>query len=226
MDIYNEEWARNYTQRANAGIPGREGLYRLCKAFFRSLPADSRILVIGCGTGEELISLAQMLPHASFVGIDPAQPMLELCRKRISSEGLSRRVNLKPVNLENFTDGGDFDAATAILVSQHLADDHAAAEFFSAIAALLKPRGRLYSAEVHIASGQDRDLMVALWTEQALMSGIESEIVEGMLARFATDLRPRDEATIVRFLRSAGFANILKPYSSLIYGAWASHKGT
>lgn len=225
MEIYNEEWTRNYERRANAGIPGREGLYRVCKAFFRGLHADSRILVIGCGTGEELISLAQMLPHASFVGIDPAQPMLELCRKRVSSEGLSKRINLKSVSLENFIDGGDFDAATAILVSQHLADDHAAAEFFSTIAALLKPRGRFYSADVHIASGQDRDLMLALWTEQALMSGIESEAVEGMLARFATDLRPRDEATIVGFLRSAGFANILKPYSSLIYGAWAGDKG-
>jgi len=225
MEIYGEEWAANYERRANAGIPGREGLYRLCQAFFLGLPAQARILVVGCGTEDDLIPLAKAFPEASLVAIEPAEPMLAYCSRRVAAEGLANRVTLHPTSLQNFESSAQFDAATAILVSQHIFPDVAAAEFFQKIASLLKPNGRLYSADLHIGAGQDRELLLALWREQASMSGIEPAVVQEGLVRFTTELRPRDEAVIYEFLRAAGFVNILKPFSSLIYGAWASSKG-
>ena len=225
MEIYTTEWAENYERLAIAGIPGREGLYRVCKASLTNLPQGARILVVGCGTGSDLIPLAKALPTASFVAIDPAEPMLAFCSERVKSEGLSQRVTLQAKSLNSFQMPDNFDAATAILVSQHLAEDAAAAEFFCQIAQLLKPKGLLYSADLHIATDQDRERMLALWRDQALMSGTEMSVVEGLLSRFSSDLRPRDESAIVGFLHSAGFINILKPFSSLIYGAWVSEKG-
>ncbi len=224
MEVYGEAWASNYERLANAGIPGREGLYRLCRASFLDLSANARILVIGCGTGVELISLAHAFPEASFVGIDPAQAMLAFCAGKVSAEGLSSRVHLQPVGLDGFAGEADFDAVTSILVSQHIPLDHQAAEFFRKIAALLKPGGRLYTADLHIAGGQNRTSMLALWHAQALMSGIEPAIVETTSDKFHTELRPRDEAVITDFLRSAGFVEILKPFSSLLYGAWSCRR--
>ena len=225
MELYSTEWAENYTQLADAGIPGREGLYRICKAILTELPQGSKILVVGCGTGDDLIPLAKALPTSSFIAIDSAESMLDFCQERIKSEGLLERVTLHAKSLDSFQSTDSFDAATAILVSQHLAEDSEASEFFCQIARLLKPGGCLYSADLHIAAGQDRERLLDLWRTQALMSGIEVNLVESLLLRFSSDLRPREESTILNFLHSAGFVNVLKPFSSLIYGAWVSQRG-
>ncbi|QQS12493.1 MAG: class I SAM-dependent methyltransferase [Rhodospirillales bacterium] len=224
MEIYSEAWAANYERLANASIAGREGLYRLCKAYLMNLPDDARVLVIGCGTGEELVVLAKALPRASFVAIDPARPMLALCAKRVADEGLSARIAIRNTTLADFTPPHDFDAATAILVSQHLSPDAAARAFFQRIAALLRPGGLLYSADLHIGAGQDRDSLLRLWRGNVIASGLEPEVADGMLRKIETEIRPRDEAAITDFLRNAGFTNILMPYRSLIYGAWAAEK--
>ena len=220
---YDDEWAANYERRANAAIPGREGLYRLCRAALLGMPADSRILVVGCGTGAELISLAKMFPTARFVGVEPAKAMLEHCQRQVDAEGLAGRVRLEPVGLEEFDDAEPFDAATSILVSQHVRPDAAAAEFFARIAQLLKPGARLYTADTHTAEGQDRNAMVALWCEQAVMSGIEIDLVARMRDTLIGELM-REESTIVGFLRAAGFEQIVKCFSSLIYGVWTARK--
>ncbi|MEL6262386.1 MAG: class I SAM-dependent methyltransferase [Cyanobacteria bacterium J06626_6] len=70
MEIYSSEWAENYERLAEAGIPGREGLHRICQAAFCSLPTKASILIVGCGTGVELVQLAKALPEASFVAFD------------------------------------------------------------------------------------------------------------------------------------------------------------
>ena len=222
-NVYGHEWAANYEKRANAAMPGREGLYRLCLAAFRGIASPARILVVGCGTGEELLLLLKAYPEATFVGIEPAQPMLDLCAQHVAASTMSHRVRLLSVSLDAFADVEPFDAATSILVSQHVEPDAAAGRFFAKIAALLKPDGCLSSADTHVAAGQDRDAMVTLWCEQAAMSGMDADVLDGMRNMLRSHLL-RDEATIVGLLRAAGFERILKPFSSLIYGAWIAHK--
>lgn len=224
MDIYDEQWAESYERRANAGIAGREGLYRLCSAFMLGMPPKARVLIAGCGTGEELVRLAKQFPEATFVGIDPASAMLDYCADRVAAEGLGDRVSLAPTTLEAYSSAQRFDAATAILVSQHLMPDASAAEFFAQLSALLVPGGRLYSADLHIGLGQDREQVLTLWYRQAVMSGVEPEMARAMLEKFGHDIRPRDESVILEFIESAGFTDIIKPFSSLIYGAWGAFK--
>lgn len=225
MEIYGEEWAASYGRRADAAIPGREGLYRLCCASLLGLPHGARILVVGCGTGDDLLPLAKAHPSASFVGLEPADAMLQSCTERVAREGLEARVALRAEALEEHRPDAPYHAATAILVSQHIASDAGAGAFFARLAAFLVPGGRLYSADLHIGAGQDRERMLALWREQARMSGIEETLVEGMLERFRTEMRPRDEAALLGFLEGAGFVEILKPFSSLLYGAWSARRG-
>jgi hypothetical protein len=45
-----------------------------------------------------------------------------------------------------------------------------------------------------------------------------------MRACFAVDLRVRDEATLLSFLAGAGFVDVLKPFSSVIDGAWTARR--
>jgi tRNA (cmo5U34)-methyltransferase len=225
LTLYDDEWASAYARRAEAAIPGREGLYRLCRAHLADLEPGARVLVVGCGTGEDLLPLARALPAARFVGVEPAEAMLAYCEQRVRDEGLSERVTLHATSLEGFAGAEPFDAATAVLVSQHVHPDEAAAAFFTKLASLLRSGSLLFSADLHIGSGQDRRLILDSWRRQALLAGIEAELVAGMLERFGSDLAPRDEATIAGFLRAAGFVDVHKVFASLIYGAWAARRG-
>lgn len=227
MNTYDAQWAANYERLADASIAGRQGLYRLCKAHLSGLPAQARVLVVGCGTGEELVGLAACLPHASFVAVDPSEAMLSLCRERVDGQGLSARVALHNSALQGFdATPSSFDAATAVLVSQHVHPDAEAEDFFRRIALLLKPGGLLYSADLHIGAGQRREVVLALWRKNLAAAGIEPEVADAMLEKMTTEFNPRDEDTITGFLRRAGFIDVLMPFRSLMYGAWAARKGT
>ena len=76
MEMYSEEWALRFEEYANASIAGREGLFRLADAAFAGLPKDARILVVGCGTGSEIMALASRHEGWQFEAIEPAQAML------------------------------------------------------------------------------------------------------------------------------------------------------
>ncbi|MEM8769546.1 MAG: class I SAM-dependent methyltransferase [Pseudomonadota bacterium] len=219
-DIYDDEWAENYARRADAAIPGRQGLYRCLTACFADLPREARILVVGCGTGEELIVLANTLPGATFVAVDPAAPMLEVCHRRLAAADQASRVRLIEGYASELPAERSFAAATSILVAQHLQDEGEALSFFQNIADRLEPEGRLYTADMHIGLGQDRAALYRLWQQQARLAGIEAELVEDMARHIESDLRPRSEEQILSLLQQAGFAEVLKPFSSLLYGAW------
>jgi len=222
---YDDEWAENYARRAEAGIPGRAGLYRCLAACFGDLPPESSILVVGCGTGEEILELTDALPEASFVAVDPAAAMLQVCEARLSRAGIESRVDLVEGFVQDVPEERRFAAATSILVAQHLEKRAEALDFFCAIADRLLPGGRLYSADLHIGSGQDRQRLLDLWQRQARMAGIEPELVDDMSQRFVAELRPRSEEAILALFTSAGFTDVLKPFSSLLYGAWYARLG-
>lgn len=224
MAMYDEAWAESFEKLAEAAIPGREGLFRLCAACLAPLPEQANVLVVGCGVGAELLYLARRFPSWHFEAIDPAEPMLTGCRQRLAAAGLTDRVTLQCCTLAEFKSTTLFNAVTAILVSQHLVADTAAEKFFHQLAALLTPGGYLYSADLHVAKGQDRELMIETWQQQAAFSGIAREQSSTLLARFGQDLVARDEAVIEEFIQKAGFEHMVKPFSSLLYGSWTARK--
>lgn len=51
-----------------------------------SLPANARVLDLGCGTGVLLAALSRLYPGASLVGVDPVPEMLSVARRRLGSD--------------------------------------------------------------------------------------------------------------------------------------------
>ncbi|MBM4385964.1 MAG: class I SAM-dependent methyltransferase [Deltaproteobacteria bacterium] len=224
MAAYDDEWAANYARRAEAAIPGRDGLYRLCCSALRDLPEGASVLVVGSGTGEELLRLAQAHPTARFVCLEPAEAMRAVCERRVADAGIAARVTLRGETLAAFETRERFAGATSVLVSQHVTDDGAAAAFFRALAALLAPGAWLYSADIHLAAGQDERLMRAAWENQARRAGLEEAAIEYLLAQLGVDPRLRREEVIVGFLRDAGFVDVHKLFGATIYGSWAARR--
>lgn len=101
MQIYDRSWAESYERLAEAGIPGRAGLYRLCHTVFARIPADSNVLIVGCGTGADLIPLAQLFPNWSFDAIEPAKEIITYCRTELDRLDIGGRVKLYETDLQS-----------------------------------------------------------------------------------------------------------------------------
>jgi len=197
-----------------------------CKFTIKIGRRATNVLIVGCGTGADLIPLAQLFQNWSFDAIEPAKEMITYCRTELDRLGLGGRVKLHETDLQSYSTTKRYAAVSSVLISQNLPDDRDAQNFFFRLYDLLLPGGWLFSADAHIAANQDRERMLNLWEQQALFAGTPADIVSGLRSRFETDLWPRDEAVIEEFLGRAGFNSWLKPFSSLIYGAWCARKDT
>lgn len=56
--------------------------------------APLSMLEIGCGTGEQLVSLARKFPKAKFTGIDISAPNIAIARDLVRREGFSDRIEV------------------------------------------------------------------------------------------------------------------------------------
>lgn len=84
-----------------------------CKAFLYGLQspdvATCRVLELGCGTGGNLISLAQILPGSTFVGLDSAGRQIALGQAVIGTLGL-KNIDLRVLSLAEVDASlGEFD---------------------------------------------------------------------------------------------------------------------
>ena len=109
----------------------RDILHDYLKAF-GGLPAEARILEIGCGTGHNLPMLARF-GQIEAIEIDPAA-------RRIAGERLGRPVGAAPLPVLPGVPRGAYDLVAVLDVVEHIEDDVAA---LKAMAACLKPGGKV-----------------------------------------------------------------------------------
>ena len=105
---------------------------RLLRAF-AGLPADARVLDVGCGDGFHLRLLRDFGPGWQVLGVDPS----ERANRRAAAAGLPVRVGT--VETLPAADGR-FDAALMVMTVEHLADPLATVR---AVRDRLTPGGRL-----------------------------------------------------------------------------------
>ena len=86
------------------------------------LPADARVLDVGCGPGTITADLAARVPDGQVTGIDAAGDVLALARQEAERRGQANvRFDVGDVYDLGFDDG-TFDVVHAHQVLQHLSD--------------------------------------------------------------------------------------------------------
>ena len=78
-----------------------------------ALPAECRVLELGCGAGGNLLPMAVGLPGATFVGIDTSRRAIERAQAVTASLGLAN-VTFEEISIEEFgAPAGSFDYVIA-----------------------------------------------------------------------------------------------------------------
>ena len=212
-----------YVERARQSIPGRDAIFAIALAALDArVPPGGRVLVVGAGGGEEVVTLATAHPDWAITGVDPSAPMLDLARRRVVAAGMEATVRLVHGTVEVLPPvlSERFDAATCILVAHFVPDDGRRAAFYASIRSRLTTGGSL----VLVSGARHRsdlvfDVHVETWRHYAAMRGAEPELLDQMVAN-ALVMPMLSEEREIDLLRIAGFSSVVRIYQALLFTGW------
>jgi ubiquinone/menaquinone biosynthesis C-methylase UbiE len=115
------------------------------------LAQGMRVLDVGCGAGDvSLLAAAFVGTNGSVLGIDQAPASVSLARERAKTAGLDN-VRFEVARLEEFRDGGPFDALVGRLVLLYLKEP---AVVLRQLAGLVRPGGIVIFHEMEMTTAR------------------------------------------------------------------------
>lgn len=200
--------------------PLTQALHIVMAAALAPLPPDAHVLLVGVGTGPELLALAERYPGWRFTALDPAAAMLTICRRRAEAAEILDRCTFHQGVVSSLPEGQTFDAATAVTVSHFFLDPSARIQFFTDIALRLKPGGLFINADLATApEPMQQDALLRMWTE--LMQGrLPVDIAQRVLGSLGDKVALEPTATVGGLIRRAGFTPAVRIFQTLLLNAW------
>ena len=80
-------------------------------------------MIVGAGIGGQILELGNTNPNWRFLGVDPAERMLDLAKEKIDAAGLTDRVSLFKGNVDDLSTDRLYDGATTAMVLHFIPDD-------------------------------------------------------------------------------------------------------
>lgn len=199
-------------------MPGFHAVHRMSGVLIREhAPPDAHVLVHGAGGGLEIEALAKENPGWTFLGVDPARPMLDEARLRLGH--INDRVTLHHGYAED-APAGPFDAATSFL-TLHFLNAVERQNTVSEIVRRLKPGSPLVVA--HCSFPQDpeqRDAWLARHREFTMASGVDAELAETGRKDISDSLEVLDPEVDEKILRDAGLSEVTLFYAAFTWRGW------
>jgi tRNA (cmo5U34)-methyltransferase len=201
-------------------VPGVADLHRMTGILLAErAPADARVLVVGAGGGLELKALAESHSQWTFVGVDPAQEMLNLAERTLGPSLLSR-VSLHHGYIDTAPQG-PFDAAVCLLTLHFLQADERRRTAME-IRRRLKPGAPFVAA--HASFPQEaRETWLSRYAAYAVASGIDPAQAEGARASVATLLPVLSPEQDEALLHEAGFVDVAMFYAAFTWRGWVAY---
>jgi tRNA (cmo5U34)-methyltransferase len=219
-NFFDQQASATYDERNRKLAPIADGMHFLMRLVLNDLPERARVLCVGVGTGAEILSLAREFPRWEFVGQDPSEPMLEVCRRRLEEAGIADRCTLVPGYVQDLPPGGDYDAVSSVLVA-HFVPREARAGFFSAMTAQLRPGGTLVNAEISFdLDSPESSSMTEQWAKVQRLMGATPESLAALPKVLREVLTVLPPAETERLLRDSGIAMPVPFFQSFMIRAW------
>jgi len=223
--VFDQKRATSYDKTTAQSAPMFEALRFLIRLVFSDFPEEARILCVGVGTGSELLDLAQHFPDWHFTAVDPAAPMLEICRERAQSSGIAGRCTFHEGFLDSLPPSAPFDGATCLMVSHAMIDPDERRAFSRQIAARLRPDGILVSSDLAgDKTTLEHEARLAVWMEMLRQSDIPAEEVERYRTSYATKVALLPPVEVAALIGAGGFHMPVLFFQSLLLHGWFSRR--
>lgn len=216
----------NYDNIVRMVIPGYDALHTMTQSFFQSkLLEEANLLIVGAGTGMELVTFGKSNSKWHILGVEPSTSMLTIAQQKIGQHGLSDRIKLYRGYTHELPASPLYDGATCILVMHFLPDDASKLALLQSIAQRLKSEAYFILADMF--SEQDTETFeqfTSAWKIHGKLMGLNSEKIAEMLETARKGIHSISEQRVFQLLQSAGFGNIVRFYTALWYGGWIATK--
>lgn len=223
IEIFDQQ-AATYDQKWSKLAPINSALHLLTSAVLSGLPESARILCVGAGTGNEILSLAQKFPGWHFTAVEPSSPMLDVCRRRAEEQGIASRCVFHAGYLDTLPPGESFDAATAFLVSQFILDRDVRSKFFEGIAQRLRPGGMLISSDLaaDLSAATEGPGLLEVWFQMMRDSGTlpTQEAIEKMREAYTRDVAVLLPGDVREVIQRGGFGSPVQFFQAGMIHAW------
>ncbi|MEL0648777.1 class I SAM-dependent methyltransferase [Pseudoalteromonas agarivorans] len=147
MPTFKDEQATQYNSRITRLVPGYELLHQLTNAQLKAtLKDNAHILVVGAGTGKEVLALAALNPTWQFTAQDTSSDMLDIAKQEFEEHGIAERVNVIEGELDKLSTKAD--AALCLLVMHFLEDDGSKKQLLKNIKANLNKGANLFISDL------------------------------------------------------------------------------
>lgn len=219
LEIFEDpEHAVQYPNSPAKFMPGFHDVHRMAGVLIREYaPPDAHILVHGAGGGLELEAFANENPQWTFLGVDPAKPMLDQARKRLGS--LNERVTLHHGYAED-APMGPYDAATSFL-TLHFLKAKERQEAVSEIVRRLKPGSPFVTAHCSFPQNSERkNAWLARHREFSIASGMDAELAENGRKAISDSVEVLDPEIDEKILCDAGLSDVNLFYTAFTWRGW------
>jgi tRNA (cmo5U34)-methyltransferase len=219
--IFDEERAANHDQQFARLAPMRHGLDLSICMVLSDLPDDARILCVGVGTGTELIHLARHFPQWQFTAVEPAAPMLDICRQKAEEYGIASRCTFHEGYLDSLPASNGFDAATCIWVSHFITQQEERRNFFRQIGDRLRPNGYLVSSD----SASDMSTpayksLLEVYRRMFEYAEIPVGEIEKIISAYGQQIAVLPPQEVESIIASSGFAPPVLFFQTFLIHAW------
>lgn len=218
VEIFENERATGYNQFVETWIPNYNYfLDRLPKLLNEANHKD--LLVVGCGTGNEIERFVQTPEKWTITGIDPSPEMIKQASDKLQNNSNVTLVEglVSDLNVEK-----KYDVATLLLVLHFLEDNGQKLNLLKDIASRLVSGATFVMLDITGNKEQIKQNLKVL--KLLLPDGLDETEISNRLNRIENELFSVSEERLSALCIEAGFEQPLRFFQSSIYQGWLTKK--
>ncbi|HLG27876.1 MAG TPA: class I SAM-dependent methyltransferase [Paenisporosarcina sp.] len=222
---FDMEMASEYDKGIRRALPTYDAMFQMVQSFLRAHVKDeAKVLVIGAGGGNEIVTFGKANPTWTFAGVDPSEAMLEVALQKAKNEGIEERVSIHTGKVEQIDFKGTFDAATCLLVLHFVETIEEKLSLLKTVRELLQPGSpfvivTMYGDQSKPEFDERMNLWKSIWLD---LTDLTEEDVEGM-EESVRELSFISSTQIEELLEQAGFERVTQFFSTTLFGGWIVH---
>jgi tRNA (cmo5U34)-methyltransferase len=218
VEIFENERATGYNQFVETWIPNYHYfLDRLPKLLGEAKSKD--LLVVGCGTGNEIERFAKASDLWKITGVDPSPEMIKQASEKLRTYN---NVTLIEGLVSDLDTAKKYGGATLLLVLHFLDDNGNKLNILKDIAERLVSGATFVMLDI---TGEKEQLKQNLKVLRLFLpDGLDKEQINNRLNRIENELFPVSEQRLADLFTEAGFETPLRFFQSSIYMGWLTKK--
>lgn len=217
-EIFENERAAGYNQFVEAWIPNYHSFLD-CLPGLLNNANPKELLVVGCGTGNEIKRFVAASEHWTIRGVDPSPEMIKQASELLHAydnvtlvEGLVSDLDIEK----------KYHAATLLLVLHFLDDNGNKLSLLKDIADRLVSGAMMVVLDI---TGDKKQIKENLKVLRLLLpGGLDEEQIRSRLSRIENELYAVSEERFSALCQEAGFEPPLRFFQSSIYMGWMARK--